>query len=82
MQEYVIQKTLQPCVYRFYRNERNVYRAECIINKKSILTDAVTSSTMQELYEETCEERMQAGLLINGQVGPSHAEVQREATIA
>ena len=44
VQQYVIQKTLQPCVYRFYRNSRNVYRSECIINKKSLATDEGTRS--------------------------------------
>lgn len=39
VQEFVIQKTLQACVYRFYRNSRNVFKAECIINKKSITKD-------------------------------------------
>ena len=43
VQEFVIQKTMQACVYRFYRNERNVYRAECIINKKSIAKDQATA---------------------------------------
>lgn len=36
LQKFVIQKTMQACVYRFYRNERNVYKAECIINNKAI----------------------------------------------
>lgn len=36
VQKFVIQKTMQPCIYRFFRNERNVYKAQCIINKRSI----------------------------------------------
>ncbi len=39
VQQFVAPKTLQPCIYRFYRNERNVYRAECIISKNSIASD-------------------------------------------
>ena len=40
LQEFVIQKTMQPCVFRFYRNARNVYRADCIINKRSVKNDS------------------------------------------
>ena len=42
LQQYVIPKTLQATIYRFYRNERNVYRTECIMNKRSIVNDPDT----------------------------------------
>ena len=33
-----MQKSFNPAVYRFYRNENNVYKAECITNSKPPLT--------------------------------------------
>ena len=48
LQEFVIQKTMQPCVYRFYRNARNVFRAECMINKKSVRND----SHLKDIFEK------------------------------
>lgn len=47
---------MQASVYRFYRNERNVCRAECIINKTSISTDMATTHGFSELYNECIEE--------------------------
>ena len=52
VQRFVIQKTMQPCIYRFYRNERNVYKAECIISKKSIFSDHDTVASFHDLLEE------------------------------
>ena len=56
VQQYVVQKTLQACMYRFYRNERNVFRAECIINGRSIASDPHTMQGFCDLYRETLEE--------------------------
>ena len=50
LQEFVIQKTMQPCLYRFYRNERNVYRAECMINRRSIKTDTERQWSFEKMF--------------------------------
>ena len=36
VQQFVASRSFKACIYRFYRNEKNVYRAECLINKKSV----------------------------------------------
>ena len=56
LQEFVIQKTMEPCVYRFHRNERNVYKAECIIknvkNRKSLKDDPNLLDTFENIKAE------------------------------
>lgn len=47
---------MQACIYRFYRNERNVFKAECIINKRSILTDQYNSQVFADLFADVQEE--------------------------
>jgi len=56
LQQYIIPKTLQATVYRFYRNERNVFRAECIMNKRSIINDPVTMESFSALYRDNQED--------------------------
>ena len=58
IQEFVIQKTLHPCVYRFYRNERNVYRAECILNKSNISSkdSPIQPSDFTEVFNQNRSE--------------------------
>ena len=36
VQQFISSRSFKACIYRFYRNEKNVYRAECLINKKSV----------------------------------------------
>ena len=43
LQQFVIPKTCQATIYRFYRNEKNVFRTECFINKRSAVSDPVIS---------------------------------------
>ena len=52
LQEFLIQKTMQPCLYRFYRNERNVYRAECHINRKSIKNDTDRQQIFSNIFND------------------------------
>ena len=56
LQEFVIQKTMEPCVYRFHRNARNVYKAECIIknnkNRKSLRNDPNLQSRFDNIKAE------------------------------
>ena len=47
---------MQACVYRFHRNARNVFQAECIINKVSLASDAITCQGFSDLYHESVEE--------------------------
>ena len=56
VQQYVVQKTTQACIYRFYRNDRNVYRAECIINNTSIQSETYSSQGFTDLWNEAVEE--------------------------
>lgn len=65
VQQFIVQKTLQACIYRFYRNERNVFRAECVINRKTITNEASTSAAFTDLYRETKEEHFAAGAFGN-----------------
>ena len=46
LQQFVIPKTLQATIYRFYRNEKNVFRTECIINKRS----AASESNISQIF--------------------------------
>lgn len=67
LQQFVIPKTLQATIYRFYRNERNVFRTECIINKRSIVKDSATTQAFQTLYRNNKEEHLhQSGKKKNG----------------
>ena len=61
VQRFVIQKTLQPCVYRFYRNERNVFKAQCIMNRKSFASEPGTSQAFIDLNRENLEEHKYHG---------------------
>ena len=58
LQQFIIPKTLQATIYRFYRNERNVFRTECIINKRSIVNDLTTTQAFQSLYRNNKEEHL------------------------
>lgn len=60
MQEFIIPKTFQSALYRFYRNERNVYRAECIINKKSVHNDPTLQSVFSSIYQNCFESEPKA----------------------
>ena len=59
LQQFIPQKTLQPCIYRFHRNARNVYRAECISNRSSIASDAGVKQAFLDMYNEVYEEFME-----------------------
>ena len=68
---------MQACIYRFHRNERNVFKAECIINKKSILTDSYTNQIFTDLFADAEEEYDD----INS-AGPSKAVLKRTVQMA
>ena len=52
LQEFVVPKTRKASVYRFYRNERNVIKAECISNKRSLLDDNNASEAFRLIQQE------------------------------
>ena len=57
IQQFIIQKTLKPCIYRFTRNEKNVYMAECFINNKDISSQVqLFSELYAEVYDKTVQD--------------------------
>ena len=52
VQQYIIQKSFKPAIYRFYRNEKNIYKAECITNSVSPLN---AFPGLREVFEKTLE---------------------------
>ena len=47
---------MQASIYRFYRNQRNVYKAECIINKKAVTHNQNIAQDFIDLQKESQEE--------------------------
>lgn len=75
VQQFISQKTLQACIYRFYRNEKNVYKAKIFINKTSVGNDPSVNQVYSDLLLETQEECMHSA---GGH--PTPGEVTRPTT--
>ena len=56
VQAYIMQKSFSPAIYRFYRNENNIYKAECITNTKNPF---IAYPTLKDQFESSLEEVVQ-----------------------
>ena len=60
VQQFISSRSFKACIYRFYRNEKNVYRAECLINKKSVKQIEYAVTKFKETVEEVLDEQRES----------------------
>ena len=47
---------MQATIYRFHRNERNVTKAECLMNKRALINEETVALKYRNLFNEAHEE--------------------------
>ena len=52
VQQFIASRSTKACIHRFYRNEKNVYRVENLVNKKSVKQYEYAMTQFRETVEE------------------------------